>query len=152
MWIWTNWCFLAETIENILQCVFMFVSSRCVVLSGFSASKVQAGEPCSFLLIILLFIYWNLRLEADTVDVNSSEPRCFQSACAALSKSSSHWILYNSDSKLILPTLLECVFPLGWMYSHKLVILIFFSTGMQLLTKINLSKYWLKRLWHSDPS
>lgn len=144
--------FLAETIENILHCVFMFVSSHCVVLSGFSASKVQAGEPHSFLLISLLFVYWNLRLEADTVDANPSEPKCFQSACAALPESSSHWILYSNDIKLILPTLLECIFPLGWMYSHKLVILIFFWTGMQLLTQISLSKYWLKGLWHSDPS
>lgn len=144
MWIWTNWCFLAETIENILHCVFMFVSSHCVVLSGFSASKVQAGEPHSFLLISLLFIYWNLRLEADTVDANPSEPKCFQSACVALPESSSHWIFYSRDIKLILPTLLECMFPLGWMYSHKLVILIFFWTGMQLLTQISLSKYWLK--------
>lgn len=130
----------------------MFVSSHCVVLSGFSASKVQAGEPRSFLLISLLFVYWNLRLEADTVDANPSEPKCFQSACAALPESSSHWILYSSDIKLILPTLLECVFPLGWMCSHKLVILIFFWTGMQLLTQISLSKYWLKGLRHSDPS
>lgn len=130
----------------------MFISSHCVVLSGFSASKVQAGEPRSFLLISLLFVYWNLRLEADTVDANPSEPKCFQSACAALPESSSHWILFSSDIKLILPTLLECIFPLGWMYSHKLVILIFLWTGTQLLTQISLSKYWLKGLWHSDPS
>lgn len=81
---------MAETIENILHCVFMFVSSHCVVLSGFSASKVQAGEPHSFLVISLLFVYWNLRLEADTVDENPSEPKCFQFACAALPESSSH--------------------------------------------------------------
>jgi len=68
----------------------MFVCSHCVVLSGFSASKVQAGEPRSFLLISLLFIYWNLRLEADIVDENPSKPKCFQSASAALAESSSH--------------------------------------------------------------
>lgn len=75
--------------KHITLC-FYVCSSHCVVLSGFSESKVQAGEPRSFLLISLLFIYWNLRLEADTVDANPSEPRCFQSACAGLSKSSSH--------------------------------------------------------------
>lgn len=137
--------------KHITLCFYVCFLTLCGFV-WFLCKQGSAGEPHSFLLISLLFICWNLRLEADTVDANPSEPKCFQSACAALTESSSHWIFYSSDIKLILPTLLECMFPLGWMYSHKLVILIFFWNEMQLLTQISLSKYWLKGLWHSDPS